>query len=489
VAFTVLLSVGGTAPPLLSASAHDLQARADMLSARWDQMQADGVPSTHFDSLRSQMTAANQRRAFGVGAEYWWPGSRQTVDGWESATDAIWSDTLRMQRAAAVAADSQLHRALGTEPAIQRKERIDALTAATTPGQLFQLSTTWSLEARLVPVDRRIAGAFTKVSGLITRAAVLGVTSDPAASVLVDTKHYLQSDLLTRLAHSEQLIRKLAGLEVDLRARLAAAATTRKSFTQTSSLISVASMYGARVSGYQSQVSAHRKLYSTATSVGEFNAVAAGLAQISNTINRVLKVLRSRTHIIRGVAVYLQSHALSCEETATSMALTHQGIHLSQNQILAEIGADLRPQYRDSRGILRWGNPYRTFVGSVDGIENRTGLQANYPPLVRVARAHGARVIAYGYMPAEHIYARLIAGHPVVVYATYDWAWHPRHDYLSFDGRWIPFIGPALSHVYTAVGVRPDAVLVNDPIRGQYWVKKRSFEAAYGIFREAIVFA
>jgi uncharacterized protein YvpB len=93
-------------------------------------------------------------------------------------------------------------------------------------------------------------------------------------------------------------------------------------------------------------------------------------------------------------------------------------------------------------------------------------------------------------MSAATIYARLIAGHPVVVFSTWDWRWHPRHDYLSFDGRWIPWIGPVYaSHVYTAVGVSPTKVLVNDPIRGQYWISKASFEAGYSDFREAIVFA
>jgi hypothetical protein len=61
---------------------------------------------------------------------------------------------------------------------------------------------------------------------------------------------------------------------------------------------------------------------------------------------------------------------------------------------------------------------------------------------------------------------------------------------LSFDGQWIPYIGPVhASHVYTAVGVSPTHVLVNDPIRGQFWVSKAAFEAAYSDFNEAIVFA
>jgi len=32
-------------------------------------------------------------------------------------------------------------------------------------------------------------------------------------------------------------------------------------------------------------------------------------------------------------------------------------------------------------------------------------------------------------------------------------------------------------------------LLVNDPIRGQYWVSKGAFEASYSDFNEAIVFA
>jgi hypothetical protein len=43
--------------------------------------------------------------------------------------------------------------------------------------------------------------------------------------------------------------------------------------------------------------------------------------------------------------------------------------------------------------------------------------------------------------------------------------------------------------VYVVVGVSPSSVLVNDPIRGQYWISKAAFEAGYSDFQEAIVFA
>ena len=197
------------------------------------------------------------------------------------------------------------------------------------------------------------------------------------------------------------------------------------------------------------------------------------------------------SHVIRGVTFYYQDRQLSCEEASTSMALTHQGIHLSQDQILTEIGADARPMYVDADGQVRWGNPYETFVGNVDASEsNYTGFGTYYPPLVRVAEAHGANVLAYGSMPAAAIYKLVIEDHPVVAFATWDWQWHARHDYLSFDGRWIPWIGPVYaSHVYVVVGVSTSEVLINDPIRGQYWISKEAFEAGYSDFNEAIAFA
>src|SRR5438270_2154494 len=81
--------------------------------------------------------------------------------------------------------------------------------------------------------------------------------------------------------------------------------------------------------------------------------------------------------VIPHVFLYYQAHTLSCEETAVSMALTHQHIYVSQDIILREIGADRRPLQKDSMGRMRWGDPYRSFVGQVDGFEfKETGYEA-----------------------------------------------------------------------------------------------------------------
>ena len=207
-------------------------------------------------------------------------------------------------------------------------------------------------------------------------------------------------------------------------------------------------------------------------------------------------VVASGSHVISGVAMIYQNHNLSCEEATTSMALTHQGMYVSQDQILSVLGVDSTPVVMNGNTVVSWGNPDRAFVGNVNGLErNHTGYQANPKALMRVINYFGGRVIEWGepgvagYISPQEIYAQVKADHPVVAYATWDWAWHPRHDYISEDGNMVAWIGPYDAHVYTVVGVNDWSVLVNDPVRGQYWVSKGSFEAAYSDFNMAIVFA
>ncbi len=124
--------------------------------------------------------------------------------------------------------------------------------------------------------------------------------------------------------------------------------------------------------------------------------------------------------LVPNVVFYYQSHSLSCEEAAASMALTHQGIVLDQEEILRAIGADKTAMHFDPNGRMRWGDPYRSFVGSVDGLEfEDTGYGASYPPLVALARRHGARILAAGPMDVSTVYAYLWSAHPVVVWATW----------------------------------------------------------------------
>jgi len=471
--------------------AFDLQARAAAVHDHWAVMRADGIPDSELSILEQEWIYSQKVKFLGVATVFWWPGASGIVDRWQSQSAAIYAHDLVRYRARADAADESLHQALGTEPYAQRKARLDALAVATRPDELAALGSDWSLETKLVPIDRNIAVAAGTVATQLVQAQSLGIRSDPGPALMTRAGQYSTLGALERMARAEFLTRNLISTRKDLQGRLDAAGVAQQAFSRAGTEIDVASLYGIDVAGFQARVGTNRVAYGNAATVAEFNSVTGDLNQVAGAADGAVNVALSQTHIISGVTFYYQDHPLSCEEAATSMALSHQGISVSQDQILAELGADRRAAYVDSAGRVRWGNPYETFVGNVNGSEsNLTGYGTYYPPLVRIARAHGARLIAYGSMSAATIYARVIAGHPVVAFATWDWAYHPRRDYLSFDGQWIPFIGPVqASHVYTVVGVSPSSVLVNDPIRGQYWISKASFQAGYADFNEAIVFA
>jgi uncharacterized protein YvpB len=471
--------------------AFDLQSRAAAVHQHWAVMRADGIPDTELAVLEQEWIYSQKVKFLGVGTVFWWPGASGIVDRWQSQSAAIYARDLVRYRARAAASDESLHAALGTEPFAQRKARLDALAAATRPDELAALGSDWSLETKLVPIDRSIASATGALATQLQQATSLGIRSDPGPALMTRAGDYTTLGALDRMARAEFLTRALLSTRRDLQGRLAAAGVAQQAFSHAGNEIDVASLYGIDLTALQARVSSNHAAYGNAATVAEFNSITGDLNQVAAAADGAVNVVLGQTHIISGVTFYYQDHPLSCEEAATSMALTHQGINVSQDQILAELGADRRGEYVDSSGRVRWGNPYETFVGNVNGSEsNFTGYGTYYPPLVRIARAHGARIIAYGSMSAATVYARVIAGHPVVAFATWDWAWHPRRDYLSFDGQWIPFIGPYnASHVYTVVGVSPSSVLINDPIRGQYWISKGSFQAGYSDFNEAIVFA
>jgi uncharacterized protein YvpB len=468
-----------------------LQSRASALHAYWGLMKAEGVPGEELAQLEEQWAYTQGTTVLGAAGAFWWPGASVEVNRWQAETEAIWNRAVARSREGALAAQRGLMKTRGTGPFLESKAHFDDLILARTPADFNTLRAQWTVEAKLVSIDKQIRSVAAVLSSLGEQASGLGIRSDPAPDLLRVASDYPQLVARERMARAEFLTRRLMGVQVDLKGRLDAAAVAQQSFKRAADVLAVAELYGIGVSDFQARIGAARAVYANALKVSEFGDMTAAVNQVLADADHAIYVVLSQTHIISGVPFIYQNHSLSCEEAATSMAMAHQGIYVSQDQILAEIGADTRPMYVDGQGRVRWGNPYQTFVGNVNGSEsNWTGFGTYYPPLVRMASAHGARIIQYGNISAPTIYARLIAGHPVVVFSTWDWQWHPRHDYLSFDGQWIPYIGPVhASHVYTAVGVSPGAVLINDPIRGQYWVSKGSFEAAYSDFNEAIVFA
>lgn len=473
-----------------------LQALADSLHSRWGGMAAQGVPSRDLVRLQAEWARDERVTVLGVGSVFWKPGSNAIVDRWQAQTDAVWNHNLGIDRTGAAVSEQRLHSALGTDPLTARKERMYALASAATPAEFMALGFEWELEARLVPIDRTVAGAVAAVTDSIRQAGAIGIVSTPAADYVARMAQYPDMDPHLRQASAGFLLGQMNGLQSNLQSRIAAATAAHDGFARVSGEISQADNWGVTVSGYQAQVSADAGAYAIATTPAQFNAIAADVNQVASAAHAAALVAMNATHVIYGVQFYYQVHSLSCEETATSMGLTHQGLYISQDQILAGLGVDSTPAQVVNGVVVKWGNPDRAFVGNVNGSENNfTGQQANPKALMRVLNSYGARVIDWSepgvtsnVISAQEIYSQIAAGHPVVAYATWDWRWHPIYYYTSEDGNQVPLIAPANDHVYLVIGVSQYGVLVNDPIRGQYWVSKGEFESSYE-FGMAIVLA
>ncbi|PZR70852.1 MAG: hypothetical protein DLM66_02445 [Candidatus Dormiibacter spiritus] len=197
-----------------------------------------------------------------------------------------------------------------------------------------------------------------------------------------------------------------------------------------------------------------------------------------------------RRNIIPGITYHHQEYELSCEEAAIQMALTREGINVSQTQVLNDVGIDWRRAYYDSNGTLRWGDAYTNFVGDPNGSEVAlTGYGTYSPTIARVARQYGGRVLRDGEgINPQDLYDAVLRGHPVVAWVSFDWQAHSHHDYLAFDGRWVQYAGP-VEHTVTVIGVDRDAgtVFVFNPWYGPQWISFASFEAAYQTYNQMAV--
>jgi uncharacterized protein YvpB len=194
------------------------------------------------------------------------------------------------------------------------------------------------------------------------------------------------------------------------------------------------------------------------------------------------------THRVLAVKIDYQDHALSCEAAALKMALAYEGITVDELTLMRYMSLDLRPAGFDSHGhLIAWGDPAKAYVGNPDGvIQSYTGYGVYDTPLARAAIRAGAHVVRFGSglygtgIPPSAIYQAVLEGHPVVA-----WISNTYHDvsldrYTAFDGATVWYT--LTEHAVTIVGVRPGAVLINDPWFGRGWHTKAQFESAYSTF-------
>ncbi len=196
-------------------------------------------------------------------------------------------------------------------------------------------------------------------------------------------------------------------------------------------------------------------------------------------------------NVIADVLHHPQTHNLTSEEAALVMALSHQGVTKTEEDVLTTIGVDSSAATFDANGYLHWGNPYKSFVGSPDGLEAKyTGYGAYWPALQQAAVSLGGSVAHAGESTTPAVlYAAILVEQPAVVWITANLQVEVKQNtWITTDGQTLGWYGPE-KHAVTIVGVDDTTVIVDNPLDATEWqrIDKPTFEAAYGVYNQAAV--
>jgi uncharacterized protein YvpB len=171
----------------------------------------------------------------------------------------------------------------------------------------------------------------------------------------------------------------------------------------------------------------------------------------------------SGEQIVRlNVPFHRQEHSLSCEIASLQMALAGVGINVPESELISHL--DFDPTAK-SGGV--WGDPYKGFVGSVDGAMPRTGYGVYWDPIAKLGlRYTRTRVITDGTL--QHLTAQIDAGRPVVVWGHFGNG--SKFSWRTPEGRVITAVSG--EHARTLIGYigssdNPEKLIVMDPIYGE----------------------
>src|SRR5258708_7196786 len=200
-----------------------------------------------------------------------------------------------------------------------------------------------------------------------------------------------------------------------------------------------------------------------------------------------------RAERVLDVAWHHQAHSLTCEAAALRMALSSYGIWVDELILISYMSRAPGPAMFDAQGrLVAWGDPARGFVGNPDGrIERYTGYGVYDQPVALAALGAGADVVQAGSglygspVPPGDVYGAVLEGHPVVAWISNTYHRVALAHYVAYDGADVGYT--LTEHAVTVIGVRPDAVLINDPWFGQSWHPKAQFESAYSTFADMAV--
>ncbi len=208
--------------------------------------------------------------------------------------------------------------------------------------------------------------------------------------------------------------------------------------------------------------------------------VHAGGARITYAVDRSAAAVALRRAVAQGggavqaperavassIAVPLIAQRLrdDCEATALAMVLAYAGHPVDQLKLQREVAhaKPLDPTVA-ADGSEVWGDPGRGFVGRADGGGPAGGFGVYQGPIRALASRRGVAMTDLTGAPAGHLYAALLAGHPVLAWVALSAG--PYASWLSPSGRAIHVNYG--EHAVVLTGVGSGVVRVNDPLSGE----------------------
>ena len=210
------------------------------------------------------------------------------------------------------------------------------------------------------------------------------------------------------------------------------------------------------------------------------------------------------TFYVSGTKYYSQIYTEDCETASLEMALSHEGIFISQSTLLGDENVqDGSGPTMSGSNITAWYNPYVGFVGNPNGNQTSsvpTGYGVYYPVISSVASHFGGRVLFAGTgLSDSSVYADIAANHPVIAWVSDNnngyfvrgpisyWTVTPAY---SGSGQRIPYVdGGYNEHCVLVVGVNASSVYIFNPLSfiGPEWVSKSAFANTFATFGDMAV--
>ena len=189
--------------------------------------------------------------------------------------------------------------------------------------------------------------------------------------------------------------------------------------------------------------------------------IRRALAARETRVNLPVVPLRT-TIALRPVRQVLHN---DCESTALSMLLAAAGVRVGQLELQARLprSGPLDPEPVAGRGLFRWGDPERGFVGRPAGGGTEGGFGVYEPPVRALAGRYRVRLVDLHGHGVGAVRGAVLAGHPVLA-----WVGLAAGPYLSWLTPSRRKITVNLNeHAVALVGAGPGYVLVNNPLTGK----------------------